>query len=248
MAGAGQGATSRLLRRSCSLPPAPRACRELAWHAPQPQVRGWGWRGRPGQREPSAGHWARAVGWNPQPQIPGAGWVSPRPRLCLRRGRDEWPFQFVLSCVRREPVCWPGPEQKEPARDCSRGGEEGPDRAAPAAGAPAAAPCRWGGGSRRPVLAGGWSKDMLALPRLLAGVQQTEGHTRSGQQGHPSCDCTPLAWAGTWLHTPCMAARPVHSCTSCAWPHAWLHTPCTAAQTPYMAACTTRAGGAMGHG
>lgn len=74
---------------------------------------------------------AGAGGWNPQPQIPGAGWVSPRPRLCLRQGRDEWPFQFVLSCVRGEPVCWPAPEQKEPARGCSQGREEGLARAAP---------------------------------------------------------------------------------------------------------------------
>ena len=245
VAGPGQGATSRLLRGSNSLPPVPRACRELAWHAPQPQVPGWGWCGRPEQREPSAGHQARAVGWNPQPQIPGAGWVSPRPRLCLRWGRDEWPFQFVLSCVWREPVCWPGPEQKEPARDCSQGSEEGAGQGSPRCGCSHCCSAQTG-----------W-RELAAW----AGRRLGEGHASAlpaPGRGAVSRGAHEVWTMGTSLHMPGqgdtprmaahpspgqgdVAAHPVHGCTHLAWAGghgcthlAWLHTPCAWLHTPRL--------------
>lgn len=80
---------------------------------------------------------------------------------------------------------------------------------------------------------------------------------RSGQRGHPSRGCTPLAWVGghgcthlAWLRTPCTAAHTSHGCTNLAWaggtrlhtprarlhaPSAQLHTPCTAAHAAWAA-------------
>lgn len=124
---------------------------------------------------------AGAGGWNPQPQIPGAGWVSPRPRLCLRQGRDEWPFQFVLSCVRGEPVCWPAPEQKEPARDCSQGREEGLARAAPAGRVLPLLP------RTEAVPAGGTPHTLLAGPCEQMGTQGCTAGTRLGSVCSPPC-------------------------------------------------------------
>lgn len=214
----------------------PRARRQLARHAPQPQVPGSGWHGRPGQRSPARGTGReRSAGIHSLRSPEQGGFLCGLGFVCAGAWMNG-PFSLCRHVCRGSP-CAGQASNKRSRRGAARGAARRGLPAAPHCTAPAAAP-RLGRGRTAALdcTARAWAHSHPALssarPLCLA-VYPSPTHIPcvqlytlctavhpSHSRTHPMSSCTPRY---TGVHALCPAVHPSCSHTPCAW----LYTLCT---------------------